>query len=94
MKIELLLDNNWFITGVRTNWSKNPTNPPKSENVYEIPKLEFERLINFLAWRIVRKAKKWEKADYEYWNLRLIALDLQNPEVLKWKDFWNFIKYN
>ena len=94
MKIELLFDNNWFVVGVRTNWTKKPANPPKPENVYEIPKFEFERLINFLAWRVVRKVKKWEKADFEYWNLRLVALDFQNPEVLKWKSFWNFIKYN
>jgi len=93
MKIELLFDNNWFVVWVRTN-RKNPKNPPKPENVYNIPKLEFERLINFLAGRIVRKAEKRERADYEYWNLRLIALDLQNPEVLKWKNFRNFIKYH
>jgi len=81
MQIELLF--NWqFITGLRHSW-KNPLNPPKPENVYNLPAGEVKRLIEFLAGRPVVKCLDWEKPDFESWNLKLRALDLWNTKALK-----------
>ncbi len=81
MHIELLF-NNEFIVWLRTNWH-NPKNPPKPENVYNLPASEVKRLIEFLAGRPVVKCLDNEKPDFEYHNLKLRALDLGNVKALK-----------
>jgi len=81
MQIELLF-NEWFIVWLRTNWH-NPKNPPKPENVYNLPASEVKRLIEFLAGRPVVKCLDDEKPDFEYQNLKLRALDLWNVKALK-----------
>ena len=81
MQIELLL-NNELIVWLRTRW-KNPKNPPKPENVYNLPASEVKRLIEFLAGRPVVKCLDNKKPDFESWNLKLRALDLWNDKALK-----------
>jgi len=81
MLLELLF-NDWFIVWLRTNW-KNPLNPPKPENIYNLPASEVKRLIEFLAGRPVVKCLDNKKPDFEYHNLKLRALDIWNTKALK-----------
>lgn len=89
MKIELVLDQNGFVSGFRSGWKPWTKNKPNPKLVFTVPKSDFMPLVNFLHGRPVVLATE-TKHDAKFGHaLFLTSLDYADDSALKDSAFIN-----